>query len=962
MKSGPGVNTPLRDASNVNTPLRDHPEDTQNQDNDTPPFGKKIERIEKLKINSISTGVDSHRSSEKSASNRINLGGATPYAPGSFSKQISERDDGVETLSRTEGGAQGDNSTETNEQGNYKIKVLSLGECPIEGGHLEGHPTSGSHPSGETPILGKNPTDDFPHMSDAAYKSKEDDLLFSNLHKLATSQMGENCGRIFPFEYNLEQLGMRINGAIEANLWGHYGGDTLVEEEEEEEEEPIRGEHKRGDISELTKQHCFAENVGDTSHQDSFPKWGDKQAVEDTKRGSEARGTNEAGSSGGGNPDWGMTLAQNGPAEMSLLPYGTTADLLTPFFPPPGRSHLLRSEVATAVRTHVGKFEAPLREEIPQQAQDQNYFYDLRTNRVWVPGEGPPPRGGATHGMTTYGEATHRRTTHGEAAPVEAATGTIIDQGLPPFGIFPNESEVGEGFHGEGRTPKLESPNVKMMEYALLTRGTQEFPPSNGSALPPFYAHHGTAPVQEKEEPQRGAFTDEKETYMQHLLEGNSIFDPLWGHHKEEEMATSGTLNGGNQSVLPTCFQFDGHLRESYEEDDSALQRGDNWGRRKMESNTNLMRLTQLEEALLSERNLYEASLCQTEGVDLTNLCNLVGGERQDGEVAHSYHFAPPVFNPYDDSKKLSVASGPNTYDYCCADFLLNYAVEEGRKKRSKKKTLHDDGFTSSSDQVLPQECDRNVGSMDERTEEGNQKGSHSHHGENFPLSKRFSKSSAKYTLIVNVPSNTTRKDLLAVFSKFGNVDLTMVVCDKKSRHPNKEWTATSGYAFVRFSTNLEAQRTLNAACAGGIRIRGSRVRATWAKKDSYSKREKEVTLKIPSSILLIRMDEFICSICKINLSYEPILLPCCYASCCSDCLRGYLVVHALGENIRCPSCSVHLADGLIKIDEHSPGVLGLLYRIHSNVKIKCQHESCTWVGSQHQYANHFFSCKFALA
>lgn len=51
----------------------------------------------------------------------------------------------------------------------------------------------------------------------------------------------------------------------------------------------------------------------------------------------------------------------------------------------------------------------------------------------------------------------------------------------------------------------------------------------------------------------------------------------------------------------------------------------------------------------------------------------------------------------------------------------------------------------------------------------------------------------ATYTLIVNVPPNTTRQDLLTTFSAFGRVELTVVVCDKEHRHPNREWTATSG-------------------------------------------------------------------------------------------------------------------------------------------------------------------------
>ncbi|CAD2104603.1 hypothetical protein YYG_01949 [Plasmodium vinckei petteri] len=217
----------------------------------------------------------------------------------------------------------------------------------------------------------------------------------------------------------------------------------------------------------------------------------------------------------------------------------------------------------------------------------------------------------------------------------------------------------------------------------------------------------------------------------------------------------------------------------------------------------------------------------------------------------------------------------------------------------------------------------------------------------------------AKFTLIVNVPPNTTRKDLMAVFSKYGNVNLTMVVCDKQSRHPNKEWTATSGYAFVRFSTNIEAQRTLNAAISGHIRIKGSRVRATWAKKDSYSKKKKEFNLKIPCSVVITNAEGFICCICRNYLSYDPILFPCCYISSCSDCFQNYIIKEMNQQNIRCPNCSLFIIDPIIKLDQNSKGILTLLYKIYYNIKVKCVYEHCNWIGFHHQYFSHIFSCNF---
>lgn len=95
----------------------------------------------------------------------------------------------------------------------------------------------------------------------------------------------------------------------------------------------------------------------------------------------------------------------------------------------------------------------------------------------------------------------------------------------------------------------------------------------------------------------------------------------------------------------------------------------------------------------------------------------------------------------------------------------------------------------------------------------------------------------AHYTLIANVPYDTVRQDLVLEFRKFGRVELAMVVCDEASRHPHKEWTSTAGYAFVRFSKRSEAAAAIQAAAIGLISIRGTRVRADWARKDSYAKR-----------------------------------------------------------------------------------------------------------------------------
>ncbi|OEH78104.1 RNA recognition motif-containing protein [Cyclospora cayetanensis] len=88
----------------------------------------------------------------------------------------------------------------------------------------------------------------------------------------------------------------------------------------------------------------------------------------------------------------------------------------------------------------------------------------------------------------------------------------------------------------------------------------------------------------------------------------------------------------------------------------------------------------------------------------------------------------------------------------------------------------------------------------------------------------------------LNMQNDADNFDLLNTFSAFGRVELTVVVCDKEHRHPNREWTATSGYGFVRFVTSAEAAQAVQAAAMGSIRLRGSRIRATWARKDSLAK------------------------------------------------------------------------------------------------------------------------------
>lgn len=92
----------------------------------------------------------------------------------------------------------------------------------------------------------------------------------------------------------------------------------------------------------------------------------------------------------------------------------------------------------------------------------------------------------------------------------------------------------------------------------------------------------------------------------------------------------------------------------------------------------------------------------------------------------------------------------------------------------------------------------------------------------------------AQLTLIVSVPTTTTRQNLLDAFQVFGPVVIPTVVCKKETRHPKKEWTATAGYAFVLFGSQRSARMSLAATQMGLVLIQGVVVKATWARKDSF--------------------------------------------------------------------------------------------------------------------------------
>lgn len=180
-------------------------------------------------------------------------------------------------------------------------------------------------------------------------------------------------------------------------------------------------------------------------------------------------------------------------------------------------------------------------------------------------------------------------------------------------------------------------------------------------------------------------------------------------------------------------------------------------------------------------------------------------------------------------------------------------------------------------------------------------------------------KRKALYTIIVNVPPTTTRQDLVNCLRRFGTIGLAMVVCNKKNRHPSKEWTATSGYAFVRFTSHQVAKRALKSVEYGLVSIQGCRLRGTWAKKDSYSKGSSKVIsvprssvisenisdilrthvteadpkLKLLAEALIERNATWVCSLCEVHVVYKPLVTPCAHIFC-GDCLYNYILCNGI--------------------------------------------------------------------
>ncbi|GAW81088.1 hypothetical protein, conserved [Plasmodium gonderi] len=1035
-------------------------------------FDKNVKYLDRFKMSSASTGVDSHRCSGMLIPNEVNLKEVVKNDKKYLCKndlhtndlhKISEEKDEIaleETLEKL-----GENTNEMGAHFKYHLNILGLDIL-----NLEDKNSNDKFSNCEKNSLNKRYENEFPLMNNTSCKLKNGEILFNENPK-PSNLVYDTCNtwdndQVQMYNKILIPCKRDVWGINEKNVFSEYDRNTSSQNEEK--------------ILEQKRHEILSGKKDKLLHANNLSKWSDELTEKDIRIGNNTNTINNVIINEVFNSDECIKYLEkvqcppNNLLSLFTLPHINTAEDVDkiPFSIPNGENleeitkivdspwsyYFLRNENNAmgeletepdmnecADKHNIKEWGIPnvdsydattipkrilLRDEILNQELNEDYFYDLKKSQILLFGKddernilnlaevdelnwdeaGEPNLAEAGEPNLTEmdelnwdeaGKPNLAEVYEPNLAEVHEPNLTEVDESRAdgaaecyrnsdnrlPFTIneYSKEHDIDLNVQWEEAEIKESNLNFKILEKSFLKHRKKQNSFFDYTPFSQFYASEEHMEFVENDEVpndfHKRSYTEnvtnsKKNTSIEKLIVSEMDYPP---HNKVEEMAKCEIDNRTNQSMEQSNDYFIEYPYINYKESDFALNSLNMYKSCEELNDNNFIFLTKMEEKHLLNKSCNEIYPCVTPSIscvkesankDITNLNNnnlenknAYDKKQKENEITttHLCNFSYSMYekndgmiNTYTDHK-LNLPNEPNDYNYYYANLFSDHLMEDekNKEKKNSKIIVHLDDMTNSAG--------NNV-TMSTKGTINNRKLEHAEERKQNDSQNKNKNSLAKFTLIVNVPPNTTRKDLISVFSKFGNVDLTMVVCDKKSRHPNKEWTATSGYAFVRFSTNVEAQRTLNAANSGGIRVRGSRVRATWAKKDSYSKKGKEITIKIPSSILLINLDEFICSICKIHLSYEPILFPCCYASCCSDCLRGYIICHRGKENIKCPSCFLYLTNGLIKIDEYSTGVMKLLYRIHSNVKIKCQNAHCTWVGLQHQYMSHYFSCKFCLS
>lgn len=105
------------------------------------------------------------------------------------------------------------------------------------------------------------------------------------------------------------------------------------------------------------------------------------------------------------------------------------------------------------------------------------------------------------------------------------------------------------------------------------------------------------------------------------------------------------------------------------------------------------------------------------------------------------------------------------------------------------------------------------------------------------------------------------------------------------------------------------------------------------------------------------------CTLCN-GVSWRPKVAMCCQKVFCGPCLDGWLKGSTVCPNAQCRA-NVVVRDGstggcaeqrVKKLDRSSTGVQAVLWRVYSNLRVRCVH-FCGWSGDIFSYDGHLAEC-----
>lgn len=110
----------------------------------------------------------------------------------------------------------------------------------------------------------------------------------------------------------------------------------------------------------------------------------------------------------------------------------------------------------------------------------------------------------------------------------------------------------------------------------------------------------------------------------------------------------------------------------------------------------------------------------------------------------------------------------------------------------------------------------------------------------------------------------------------------------------------------------------------------------------------------------------FKCALCGC-LARRPKITTCCQQVYCGPCFDQWLQ-----RSDSCPNCQMPaiVGDGstggcgeqrVKKLDHNSTGVQAVLWRVYSNLRVRCAHRNCIWVGDMVSYEQHCRECLFGV-